>query len=439
MKQITKSPAKGRTRKAKLVLSPRESLPTESEQNAGHNKDAAQPGSAGGGDGGQSPTDAQSADAPTPQPIRRKAGSRKAKPSPEPNRNAPTATTNPREGAKKAKRGASPREGSPSSQRSAGHVPGVIHTNFAGGGEDRADVTSSPKAATPDLAAHIATLRELATQRRAAIKLQIKINNGTRALIGRACGFDINLPEKERAAINKRAAAIVKAVEAGQFPDDPVAETLAPFILTAAQARAPFDALRKQVEKDMEKLAEHMPVYSFVEDLKGFGALGLSIIVGEAGDIGQYGNPAKLWKRMGLAVINGKRQGNPGKNASAEDWIKHGYNKERRSLMWQIVDSFMKHQSQWTDKETGEIKKPAGPYGEIYMAKKADYVARIEPSADLPANHPDKWTPMRAEKAARRYVEKRLLRDLWRAWRAAIQRSEPENYMPPAELPKAAE
>lgn len=319
-------------------------------------------------------------------------------------------------------------------EQNAGQVVSDSHQTDAGGGEGRAQRGESPIEVLPDLANHIATLRELSVQRRAAIKLQVKIDNGIRALVGRACGFRIDLPEKERAAINKRAAGIVKAVEAGQFPDDPVAATLAPFILTAAQGRAPFDALRKQIEKDMTNLSAFMPVYSFVETISGFGALGLAIIVGEAGDLGQYANPAKLWKRMGLAVIDGKRQGSPGKGATADDWIAHGYNKERRSLIWQINDSMMKHQSQWTDKETGEIKKPAGPYGEIYMAKKADYVARIEPTKDLAASDPEKWTPLRAEKAARRYVEKRLLRDLWRAWRAATRVLDTTCPLPPAEL-----
>lgn len=376
-----------------------------------------------------------------PHKIRSDAGTRKARPGPTPKKEAPTESKSPRKGAvTKAIKTKAARPISPSSpKKSAGHITFDNQPMSAGGGEDRADIEVKSERVSPDLANHIATMRELAVQRRAAIKLQVKIDNGIRALVGRACGFRIDLPEKERAAINKRAAVIIKAIETGEACTDPVAAPLAPFILTGAQGRAPFDALRKSVEKDMERLAAFMPVYNFVEELSGFGALGLSIIVGEAGDLSVYGNPAKLWKRMGLAVMNGKRQGNPGKGATADDWIAHGYNKERRSMMWQIMDSMMKHQSQWLDKETGEIKKPAGPYGEIYMAKKADYVARIEASAELPASDPNKWTPARADKAARRYTEKRLLRDLWRAWRAATTSPKTNEHMPPVNLLKAAE
>ena len=63
-----------------------------------------------------------------------------------------------------------------------------------------------------------------------------------------------------------------------------------------------------------------------------------------------------------------------------------------------------------------------GPYGEHYADKKAEYVARIELTKDLPDKvggywNPEKWTLKRADNAARRYMEKCILRDLWRVWR----------------------
>ena len=57
-------------------------------------------------------------------------------------------------------------------------------------------------------------------------------------------------------------------------------------------------------------------------------------------------------------------------------------------------------------KDTGE-RISLGPYGELYLARKA-YEAE---------HHPD-LTPKHRDMRARRYMVKRVLRDMWRAWRA---------------------
>ena len=150
---------------------------------------------------------------------------------------------------------------------------------------------------------------------------------------------------------------------------------------------------RKPYEKHLEKLGRDLPVWPWVESVRGFGPLGLAMIVGECGDLALYANPAKVWKRMGLAVIDGERQG---KRTDPEEALRHGYNPQRRSLMFVIADSLIKNNRD-------------GAYRTYYLGEKARQSEK----------HPDD-PPIAAHKRALRHLAKRLLRDLWREWRATL-------------------
>ena len=125
---------------------------------------------------------------------------------------------------------------------------------------------------------------------------------------------------------------------------------------------------------------------------RGFGFLGLAQIIGEAGDLANYANPAKLWRRMGLAPFGGKspsmwrREG----GLTAGDWENIGYSPRRRSVMFVLGDSMI---------------KASGPYRELYLGRKAQEIAK---APDLPA--------MAHHRRAQRYMEKRLLLELWKSW-----------------------
>jgi hypothetical protein len=182
-------------------------------------------------------------------------------------------------------------------------------------------------------------------------------------------------------------------------------------ILTSAAARQVWDDLRTATEAEMVKLARRLPAHIWVADVKGVSALGLAVVVGEAGDLGRFPTRSHLQKRLGLGCMDGDvRQGNPGKAASAEDWIKHGYNKRRRAEIWAFLDDAM-FRKQWRgpllddNDELIEPGYPLGPYGAHYERKKTEYLER-----GLTRGH--------ADKAARRYMAKMFVRDLWKAWRA---------------------
>jgi hypothetical protein len=165
-----------------------------------------------------------------------------------------------------------------------------------------------------------------------------------------------------------------------------VSPVLAVHLKSLQDAQKPYD-------KAIEKLAKQLPVYPWAEAVRGCGPLMLGLIIGETGDLANYANPAKIWKRMGLAVMpDGKRQ----RRVTGEEAIEHGYNAQRRSLMFNLGDCFIK--------VGGD-----GPYRALYDQRKALELER------LPADAKGRqgWAHARAS----RYVQKRFLVHLWEAWR----------------------
>src|SRR5262245_16865348 len=59
-----------------------------------------------------------------------------------------------------------------------------------------------------------------------------------------------------------------------------------PLILATVSSRAPFDAIEKAAEKEMERLAAQLPVWTEFESVRGFGLVSLAVIVGEASNLG---------------------------------------------------------------------------------------------------------------------------------------------------------
>ena len=260
------------------------------------------------------------------------------------------------------------------------------------------------------------------------------MHNRTLALIRTSyLGYSNDLPEKDRKRIADEAARLYKAAVKGE--DVSAYPELDDVAIASAESIAVFERFQRAQEKMMVAALKAIPaIHGWGQSVRGIGEVGLAIVIGEAGDISRFDNPAKLWKRMGLGLWNGNRQGNPGPKATAEDWTEHGYSARRRSVMWNVGASIIKAQS-------GEN---VGLYRRVYDAKKADYAERVEATTELPAKvggrvNPDKWTPLRAHLAAQRYMEKRVLRDLWRAWRAAICEQSPRQAEPHADYSEAAE
>lgn len=189
--------------------------------------------------------------------------------------------------------------------------------------------------------------------------------------------------------------------QAGKPVEDGVVMALSPFLMSIES----FEKQRAGVEKQLRKAAKQLPVWAWVKEQKGFGDLNLAAIVGEAGDVGSYKSVSALWKRMGLAVIDGERQR---KKTDVEAAAAHGYNPKRRCVAYLLGDCLVKG--------NGE-----GAYRSVYLARKELEATRVA-------------TKAHAHNRAARYMTKRVLRDFYSAWRSDSDGPQPNGLDPSAML-----
>ena len=170
-----------------------------------------------------------------------------------------------------------------------------------------------------------------------------------------------------------------------------------------AQAQARLKAM-------LEELPDAAPpaVLAFTDEARGFGRPLLAQVIAEAGDLARYDGPAKLWSRMGLGL------------GPAGETRYEGRSPRRRALMAVVGACFL---------------KAGGPYKDLYDERKV--FEQSKPSCGKTLKNA-KGEPIGLCKDAKaecckaghihnrtmRYVEKRLLRDLWRAWRNQIGEEE---------------
>jgi len=260
---------------------------------------------------------------------------------------------------------------------------------------------------TPDRQETIGLIRDAHRRRRLAMKIQQKLDRALESFIRvyGELGWDPDLDQKERDKINEKVKEIIKATRAGKLT------AWADIVAMSDAARQPADELRARCEKTMEQLAKKLPVYDWVKTIRGAGELGLATIVAEAGDLGNYSNPAKLWKRLGFAPYDGyagsswKRYTWVPRKLTAEEWIENPFSGERYALMHQIAVWLVN--AQWVGKAktgTGE-GKPNGPYGKVYADRRA-HTAKT---------HAD-WTKQHSKMDGLRVAMKAFLKDLHVAW-----------------------
>ncbi|MEQ5789053.1 hypothetical protein J3454_14245 [Erythrobacter sp. NFXS35] len=190
------------------------------------------------------------------------------------------------------------------------------------------------------------------------------------------------------------------------------------------------DAISQQ-EKLLTKLGKALPVAGWADAVPGLSPRFLAAIIGECGiGPGEYRSVSALWKRMGMAVIGGQRQ----RRVTGDAALEHGYVARRRALMWNIGDQVAVRQGIRNPKDAEG--KPTGAvainrWGSLYLERKAYELARSTEDAPI--------TPMHAHNRAKRYVEKRLLRELWQTWRAASIPKETSVSLLPAFDPETGE
>lgn len=252
------------------------------------------------------------------------------------------------------------------------------------------EVANNPPEPTAEALPSVPMLRELQARRVVCIRAILALTNQATALLARSLGYGANLEEKDRKKLWGEAAKARDAIEDGT-PATAISPGIINLVMSLREGRRPLEANRKDIEAKMVELAISLPVWPWVEAVRGLGALGLAIIIGEAGDLGMYvKGPAGIWKRLGLAPKSAYRD----VTKAGEECYK--IPRRRRSAMWTIGDSLLKGNRD-------------GPYRTLYLTRKQYEHDR---DADM--------TKMHAHRRAQRYMEKRLILDLWKAWKQSM-------------------
>lgn len=234
------------------------------------------------------------------------------------------------------------------------------------------------KMGTVPLDTVVAALRDCATINRHLTKAVARDMNHVKAIM-RSIQEHGGMPQETAEQIEKT---LMQRVEITQFPRDENA---------------------KQIIAWVKKL----PIYDWIQSVRGAGPINVGLIIGNTGNLSNYRSHYKVWKRMGLAVMDsGERQR---KFTDPEMALMAGYSPARRSLVWQLGDCLLKQN--YTDKEHSS----PGPYRSLYETRLSIELAKF--GATTETFDPKQKNHQHAKARAKRYMEKTFLKDLWRVWR----------------------
>lgn len=282
-----------------------------------------------------------------------------------------------------------------------------------------------------DVSRLAAELQALQRQRAWHLKSRNMVANRLLATVAGTLGYHSGMEEKDRAARFKQARELIKQIIAGE-----VASDIQGIVLTTQTAIDGFEKMKHSLELEMVKLAKRLPVAEWVSHPEqwGFGFLFLAIVIGETGDLANYPNPAKVWRRLGCApwTFDGKtlmgatwRRGKDGKLPAAE-WESFGYSPRRRSIAYLIGVGMVKQnfvvgedvavtentpapqgngRNGADDNKAGDEHTCAGPYRSRYDQAKADFKRK----------HPD-YSDLRCHLHGMLLATKLLLKNLWIEW-----------------------
>lgn len=293
--------------------------------------------------------------------------------------------------------------------------------------------------ATIDVFKVSAELQVLQRHRAIVVKSRIMQSNRLQAIVAGSIGYESRMPEKQRLKLFKDAATVIRNIVDGD-----ATSPLRNVILVTMVGIDAFNDQDHEIKRAQIKLVKELPVSEWAvrPEQRGFGLQSLATVVGETGDLANYPNPAKLWRRMGCAPheFDGNRRmgstwrfGKEGKLPSSE-WESFGYSPRRRSVMYVIGENLVK--------QNGSIG--GGPVPETVLngasdddAVRADehcrdtdgsrvgpYRVRYdEAKAKLAAEHVGNplYPPMRCHKHGMLLATKLLLKNLWVEWHSEQQ------------------
>jgi hypothetical protein len=180
---------------------------------------------------------------------------------------------------------------------------------------------------------------------------------------------------------------------------------------------AQYDVIEKAIDRELTKLARQHFMADWIAEQRGIGLPGFARLLGVTGDISRFATVSKLWKYLGLHVVDGHAP----KREKGVAWT------HTDCTYWHLAtckaDCTTDHHPNCGPGVPGTAYSPQGrvvchqlgeaivkvggdgPYRRAYDDKKAYYEAE----------RPD-WTQARRHNAAMRYTVKELIKALWIEW-----------------------
>jgi hypothetical protein len=125
-----------------------------------------------------------------------------------------------------------------------------------------------------------------------------------------------------------------------------------------------------------------------------------------------------VWKRMGLGVDD---QGKAQRRARGDEGKIQGFSPTRRALMHVIGDNLIR-QNYTPDRQDGDYRLVYRQYKDDQLAKYPEVMANVV-NKTTGKTEVKNISKARAHKRSLRYMEKRLLRNIWREWQARAELS----------------
>lgn len=257
-------------------------------------------------------------------------------------------------------------------------------------------------------------------RRRNAIKFQQKLDRALESLVRvNFTDWKPDADEKSRKKANLEVMRLIKEARNGEGKIPGIVE----FVKSVDAGRSPFDEIRDDADRQIKKLAKGLPTAAWIQANPGTDLPGLATIIAETGDLSNYPNVAKVWKRLGFAPYHGlacstwKRESWRPRALTSEEWTEAAFASHRYAMMYQIALWLVNKQwigAKKVAEETGiDIDdaegRPNGRYGEVYYKRRQH----------TKITHPE-WTDGHSRMDGIRIAMKAFLADLWAQWHQEV-------------------
>ena len=250
------------------------------------------------------------------------------------------------------------------------------------------------------------------------LKSRIMVENRLASCTAQIVGYRSGMTDEERKEHWNKAKIVVETIlksKQENYSDDFITteqyRTVFAMVLAASGSIIAFTKEEKKWCKKMEEAVKNLPIYAWVEQIRGVGALTLANIIGETGDLDNYDNPAKVWKRMGCAPFESNGETHTGKawkigkwhenKLTKSDWVDFGYCPRRRSVMYNL--------------SKGIVMQCSGKNAEKEGADNVYMLRYLEAKEVAKEKHPD-WSDGHLNSHGLLLAGKRFLREMWIEW-----------------------